>query len=370
MTRILIAGYYGFGNIGDEAILEAVITKLRSKLNDVEIEVLSAKPNITFEKYNIPCIDRRSFSQVMKAIKNCDLLVIGGGSLLQDVTSKKSIYYYLAIIFMGLAFSKKIMMYSQGIGPIKRKINRALTSWLLKRVDFITVRDINSKNELIKMGISKSKVEVSADPVIGLKMSGKELGFEILRKHKKSFDNTKPTIGLAFRYWNNNDKKLNKILINTTKRLSDQLNANIVFIPFHHNEDIKVLQAIEPNIQDIGILIEEKYGVQEMLSIMQNFDLLVGVRLHSLIFSAVAQIPMIAISYDPKVEFFMESLGLEAFSTIEDLEEDALIDEVKNVWQNREELTQNIIENVERVREKLIINEETIKKIIDNSTDK
>lgn len=369
MTKILIAGYYGFGNIGDEAILESVINKLSTKLDNIEIEVLSAKPNKTLDKYDIPCIDRRSFPQVLKAIKKCDLLVIGGGSLLQDITSKKSIYYYLAIIYMGLAFNKKIMMYSQGIGPIHRRMNRSLTSQLLNRVDFITVRDNNSKKQLVNMGVTDSKIAVAADPVIGLMKTGKDVGLDILRKHQKNFDENKPTIGIAFRYWNNNEEKINKILVNATNRLFDLLEANIVFIPFHHSEDIKVLRAIEPRIQGKGILIKEKYGVQEMLSIMENMDLLVGVRLHSLIFSAVAQIPMIAISYDPKVEYFMKSLGLKAFSRIEDLEEEALVAEVMKVWQNREELSQNINSNVEKVRERLKINEETIERIIDNYSD-
>ncbi len=370
MTKILIAGYYGFGNIGDEAILESVINKLSSKLGDIEIEVLSAKPNKTLDKYNIPCIDRRSFPQVVKAIKKCDLLVIGGGSLLQDVTSKKSIYYYLAIIYMGLAFKKKIMMYSQGIGPIHRNINRGLTSWLLSKVDFITVRDKNSRKELIKMGVTENKIAVAADPVIGLKKTGKEIGLEILKKHQKNFDESKSTIGLAFRYWNNNEEKINEILVNTTNRLSDLLDVNIVFIPFHHSEDIKVLRAIEPKMQNKVVLVKEKYGVQEMLSIMENLDLLVGVRLHSLIFAAVAQIPMIAISYDPKVEYFMKSLGLTSFSRIEDLEEEALIAEVADVWQNREELSQTIMNNVEKVRERLKINEEKIERLISNNSDK
>ena len=366
MTKILIAGYYGFGNIGDEAILQSVITKLSDRLDNIEIQVLSAKPNKTLDKYNIPYIDRKSFLGVLKAVRDCDLLVIGGGSLLQDVTSKKSIYYYLAVILMGIAFRKKVMMYSQGIGPIKRKINRYLTSFLLNRVDFITVRDNNSKNELIDMGVLEGNIAVAADPVIGLNKTGKQKGLSILKNNYENFDETKPLIGLAFRYWKNNDVKINEILVNITDKLSRQLNANIVFIPFHHNEDIKILTAIEPRIEEKGILIKEKYGVPEMLSIMENLDLVIGVRLHSLIFAAVAQIPMIAVSYDPKVEFFMESLGLKAFSKIENLEEEALINEINKVWKNRQQLGEIINKNAEKLKETLTINEDIIKKIIND----
>ncbi len=366
MNRILIAGYYGFSNIGDEAILEALITKLRNKFNDTKIEVLSANPDKTSKKYNIECVDRKNIFKIIRAIKKCNLLIVGGGSLLQDVTSKKSIYYYLAIIYIGLFLKKKIVMYSQGIGPINEKYNRRLTKSILNKVDYITVRDENSKSELMSMGVSKDIVEVTADPVVGLESTSKEIGLKILKKNSYSFNVNKPTIGFAFRYWKDN-KKISRILVDVAKKLSSELDVNIVCIPFHHSEDIMLIEDIEKDLVDKAVFIKERYGVNEVLSIIQNLDMLVGVRLHSLIFSAVAQVPMIAVSYDPKVDFFMQSLGLEALCTIEELETDKFYLHIKNAWENRDKTLSILSSNLVDIRNRLKLNEEIIDKILKNN---
>lgn len=145
MYRILISGYYGFNNIGDESILTAVIGSMKEKLGDVEITVLSHDPASTAEKYNIKSCDRKSLPAILSAVRKCDLLVSGGGSLLQDVTSKKSILYYLFIMAAASALGKPFFIYSQGIGPINSNFNRRLTASVLKRAKGIVVRDTSSK---------------------------------------------------------------------------------------------------------------------------------------------------------------------------------------------------------------------------------
>ena len=107
MHKIFISGYYGFNNIGDESILKAVIDNLRERLTEIEITVLSRNPASTAEKYQVHSVDRKSLSAIISAVKKCDLLISGGGSLLQDVSSKKSIIYYLAIMWIAKLLGKK-----------------------------------------------------------------------------------------------------------------------------------------------------------------------------------------------------------------------------------------------------------------------
>ena len=98
MYNILISGYYGFNNIGDESILRTVIDNLREKLPQVDITVLSQSPAQTAEKYGVKAAARMNPWAILRSVRRCDMLLSGGGSLLQDATSGRSILYYLFIL--------------------------------------------------------------------------------------------------------------------------------------------------------------------------------------------------------------------------------------------------------------------------------
>ena len=118
MVNILISGYYGFDNIGDESILRTLVSSLREHIPDCSLTVLSHNPASTREKYGVEAVDRMSPMAILRAVKKCDMLISGGGSLLQDVTSSKSLHYYLSIIRCAEFFHKKVFIYSQDIRPI------------------------------------------------------------------------------------------------------------------------------------------------------------------------------------------------------------------------------------------------------------
>jgi polysaccharide pyruvyl transferase CsaB len=180
MYKILISGYYGFNNIGDEAVLRTVIDNLRNNMDDIDITILSQNPEDTREKYGVHAQPRMSLPKIIKAVKSCDMLISGGGSLLQDTTSKISILYYLFIIRLALLFKKKVFIYSQGIGPINSSFNRALTARFLKRVDGIAVRDEKSAQFLQQIGIPGESINVTADPVLRLEKAELSSGRKIL----------------------------------------------------------------------------------------------------------------------------------------------------------------------------------------------
>ena len=107
MAKIAISGYYGFKNFGDEAILSVLVNHLKS-LQNTDITVFSSDVEYTEKTYGVKVVKRFCLKNVLKTIKDCDVLVSGGGSLLQDVTSLKSLIYYAFIIAMGLFFNKKV----------------------------------------------------------------------------------------------------------------------------------------------------------------------------------------------------------------------------------------------------------------------
>ena len=362
MNKIVISGYYGFDNIGDESILKAMISNMKEKIHGVEITVLSQTPKLTMEANNVNSIDRRNPFKIIREIRKSDLLISGGGSLLQDVTSNRSIIYYLSIIWIGLLFNKKVMIYSQGVGPINNKLNQYFTKKILNKVDFISLRDDDSEELLRSIGITNKNITITADPVIGLKQEDVQLGKEILEEAGLE-NNHKPTIGFAIR-GRNKDQKLEKLMAKLSDRLIDEMGVNIAFIPFHHGEDIKVLDEIKNNMKNKATILRGKYDLVETLSIMGNFDLLIGIRLHSLIFGAVMNTPLIAISYDPKIEGFMESLNQPIFCHIDDLEEESLFEEIKEKINNKDEYKLKLHNRIEYLNQSLYKNEEIILRLL------
>ena len=161
MSKILISGYYGFANAGDEAMLTAIIESLRQVEKNVELTVLSGNPEDTAAKHQVCSVYRFNPLGIIRAMKDSELIISGGGSLLQDVTSKRSLLYYLSIIGLGKFFGKKVMLYSQGIGPLNRSSTRRAVGFVLRFVDTITVRDSISKDELEELVWSMSTVKVA-----------------------------------------------------------------------------------------------------------------------------------------------------------------------------------------------------------------
>lgn len=365
MTRLLISGYYGFNNIGDESILKAVITNLRKAFGNIEITVLSQDPPSTMNKYKVNAVDRKSFFKVVSAVKNCDLLISGGGSLLQDVTSKRSILYYLAIMWIARFFRKDFFIYSQGIGPISSKRNRKLTGQILKRAAGIVVRDQGSKDLLLEIGLAEEAVVIATDPVMGISPVAPDRGQDILKKEGIVKLEGKSMVGFAIKDRQADSDFVRKIE-ESIRELVMRENVQAVLIPFHYQEDMAVIEELENRLGDLVFTIKHKYLTDEMLSIIGNMDLLVGVRLHSLIHATIMGVKMIGISYDPKINAFLNSIGLKALSATIDFQKEYFLDEFKKVMAEDYQEIQEMVKNkAEDLIESLAINEKLIGQVLE-----
>ncbi len=168
MIRVCISGYYGFDNAGDEAILLAMIESLRREFPDIEITVLSDKPEKTAAAYGVKAYDRWKWWQIHKAIMASDIMLSGGGGLLQDVTGKKSILYYTHIMKMAVRRRRPLFIFSQGVGPVNDKWNQNHVAKVLRKAARITVRDDESAALLQSWGMRRGRIHVTADPVLTL----------------------------------------------------------------------------------------------------------------------------------------------------------------------------------------------------------
>lgn len=384
MYRILISGYYGFNNIGDESILTAVTESLREGLRDIDITVLSSDPEGTAKRYGVHSRDRRSLFSIVRSVAGCDLLISGGGSLLQDVTSKRSIIYYLFIMWLAGLFGKDYFVYSQGIGPINLERNRKWTAKILKKASGIVVRDEKSREFLAEIGIAPEKIVVTADPVLKLKPAGLESGRKILESEGCGFETKgseslasgaaggegdRPTVvGIAVKERRLDSEFASEMTL-ATERLICERNCKVVLIPFHYSEDMAIVDEMAKRLSERGLSdsvcsLRHKYLTEEMMSIIGNTDLLVGVRLHSLIHAAIMGVPMIGISYDPKINSFMYSVGRKAMCSVYDFTAEDFLEEFDRVISDKEGISAKVAERVAGLRDSLDTNEKLIREIM------
>ena len=329
MRRIVISGYYGFGNAGDEAMLTAMIEALTDVDPTVRITVISGCPDDTRRRHGVAAVYRLNYPEIIRAILGCDLLISGGGSLLQDVTSDRSLYYYLSIMLLAKKLGKPVMLYAQGIGPVRGSLARGAVRRVVDTVDLITVRDEGSRVELLALGVTTPPIHVTADPVLALHPVDKGIGRAILRG--RSLEGTAPLIGISVREWKDWAHYKN-VIAQAADRLVAESGARLVFLPMQWPDDIEVARRVTARMQRPAGQLEEEYTTSELLSLVGNLDMLIGIRLHALIFAAVMHVPMIGLSYDPKIDRFLETLGETPAGALSDVTADSLLAKVRAVW--------------------------------------
>jgi len=238
MKNIVISGYYGQLNTGDEAILRVLIDRLREyerqENEDLNVVVLSSRPQLTSKIYSVDSVNRKKIWEVVKTIKRCDIFISGGGSLFQNETSNRSLYYYLFQILVAKLFGKKVFIFSQGIGPIKRWYNILLFKHVIKLADYITVRDYDSFDLLHRLKL-KNKIDLSADPAFLLNPCCEKRVEKLLQTY--NIDLSKKTIGIVVRKWKK-EKDMTDKIAQIADILIENEGYNVVFIPFQGKWDI------------------------------------------------------------------------------------------------------------------------------------
>lgn len=308
MTLIALSGYYGFHNLGDEAILEAIICALRRLQPEVQIAVLSADPQNTAKDYGVEAVPRTHLPSIIRLLRRSDLLISGGGGLLQDVTGPRSIPYYLGIMELALLLKRKVAVYAQGVGPLRQDLNRLWVKRVLSRVQWVSVRDEASARVLAEMGVNRP-IRVTADPVYSLEPAPREETISFWEERGIKLSPAEPLVGIALRPYPK-EKEFDRHLLNVIQRgcyyLRKEFGARLVYLPFHPEKDLPLARALASAAPSRGILFAKSLTPREILRLMGGLDLLIGMRLHSLIFAAICGVPFVGIPYDPKVYAFLE----------------------------------------------------------------
>jgi len=362
MYDIMISGYYGFNNSGDDAILLAIINDLRKIKKDVRIVVLSKNPRETAASYGVDSIDRFNLFRVISAMRKTRLFLNGGGTLITDITSTRSLAYYLATIYLAKLNGLKVMLYANGVGPITKGFNRYFTSKIINLVDIITLREEASGQELKSLGVRKPEILVTADPALGLDAASPEEIEQVLSEENIPAD--KPLIGFFIRKWAGYNE-YSRVIAQAADYVEESFNARAVFIPLHFPSDLAVAKDIASKMEHEPFILSNMYSVDKLLGVMKRLQLVLGMRLHALIYSVSLSIPVIGLIYDPKVQGFLEYVEQPSAGNVSDLKLENLKSLIDKVWSGRSEISREMEENNPLLRQKASMNAEIAIKLLE-----
>ncbi len=286
---IVLCGYYGAGNAGDEAMLGVLVSSLKSKIGAGKITVISSDPAATAREYGVLSVARGDISGISRALAGADALIFGGGNLLQDKTSTRSLLYYAQIAHLAQKCACRVAFSANGIGPVTKKGNLKTVKKALECADYVSMRDAGSlalAGRLVGGGKVFSSGELAflreAEPV------GKRRCFAVFPKSVEKFDFDE--------------------LVKFCGYIRQKYGLLPVFAPMHAREDAPVCRWLSEKTGG-ALCLSLKNG--ERLASAAAFC--VCMRLHAAVFSASAGTPIIAVSDDAKIASFMQGSGASVF---------------------------------------------------------
>lgn len=327
---ILVSGYYGFDNLGDEAILAVLCADLLALgVKGRDVVVLSNDPAKTAEQLQVTALPRYDLRQIWRALGSARLFISGGGSLLQDVTSSRSIPYYLGLVELALLRKVPVVMYGQGVGPVQSSLYRSWIDRCYRRSQACSVRDEGSRQLLLDWGVPADKVELTADPVFQ-----QELKRNSPSKSTRILLNLRPYAG-----WEGQQK----IWLQQVMSWQDQGFA-VEFIPLGPG-DFEMGQVLQG--QNADLRVHPQLTQASLAEVFRGAHACVSMRLHGLILSALHECQPIGLNYDPKVVAICEQLQV-PFWELEDVAD--LGQGLENVWSTAEQHRLDYLSALEYLR--------------------
>ncbi|MFM1799896.1 MAG: hypothetical protein RLZZ117_2174 [Cyanobacteriota bacterium] len=293
--RPLLCGYYGEHNLGDDALLEVLLSQLPPACEPL---VTARDEPWVRDRFGVETCDRRRFGEVMASLLTRDVLVLGGGSLLQDATSLNSLLYYCLLILTARLLGKRVLLWGQGLGPLRRPESRLLVRVVLPLATAISWRDGTSAHLAERLG--RRRHFVGSDPVWAYpRRTWQGQGGAIVLCWR-------PVKALECEGW--------RPYLEALAVLTDRGGRDVVWLPFHQDQDCGLLQLlhqsglIPPRLarRCREVTVTDPEGAMDLFA---KAGLVLAMRLHGLILAALAGCPVAALSYDPKVAAAASSLG-------------------------------------------------------------
>ncbi|MBQ6789350.1 MAG: glycosyltransferase [Clostridia bacterium] len=364
-SDVMISGYYGFGNMGDDSILETIITKLKKEAPGIEICALTRYPRENEETFGVRCISRTNIFAIIREMRHSGVLISGGGSLFQDSTSSKSLKYYAFIVNLAKKMGMKTYVYSNGVGMIYSDKNKRLTAKTVSGADRVTVRDVSSFEELVSIGVDKSHIGLSADPAFMME-TDKVSAEEVMKKYGISADKGYFVVSLrrfeGLQKAAYDENVLLENVLTSCAETAKKYSLRPVFVSMQPALDGEISYAACREMK-------EKHGVDDAASIApangrellcvlggdntgHGAAFVCSMRLHTLIYACRAAVPVIGLSLDPKIDAFTASIKHSKLLNIKDFSAAEMTDAM--AW---------AVENVDAVKAELTADSEGFKRL-------
>jgi len=354
-SLVLISGYYGFGNLGDEAILESIISELSKSVPKESIVVLSNNPEHHRKTFGVSAADRWKMATLIRLLAKAKLFISGGGGLFQDTNSPGSTIYYGGQIVLARLFGARPFIFAQGLGPLNTRAGKAATRVAAQLSNDITVRDKASLSMLESWNI---KAELTADPVWTLEESA--LPESVLKQIETVKEGSSLLVGLSLRNSHNFCDARREILLATLLETLPE-NAALVLLPLQSEQDLPQLEPFMKGWTRAGrkavmLDVEPLQRPSQWVSLMRKFDLVVAMRLHALIFALKVGVPVMGLTYDAKVEHVLRQFGQPILILPKDQDEG----QIKSKWLDTASAG---LQDLEKLRDLARSNAESAKKL-------
>ncbi|MDQ3265582.1 MAG: polysaccharide pyruvyl transferase family protein [Myxococcota bacterium] len=335
--RVGISGSYGGFNLGDEAILTAILQELRESL-PVEVTVFSRDPDDTLRRHGVEhALHLRSLSlrDTRTVISGLDLLILGGGGILYD----RDADMFLRGVNLAHEVGTPVMVYAISAGPLVEIPVRVRVREALQQAAAITVRDRHTQRLLEELGITQ-QVLLTADPAVLLR--AEPLTWEeILRS--EAINPGARLIGISVREPGPAAPDLrvehyHRLVANAADFMIDRFDAEVVFFPMERRAfDVQHSHGVVGQMSHAqrATVLKRDYTPGQLVSLLERFEFTVGMRLHFLIFSALAGVPFTALPYATKVSGFLEELQLRT-PELSEVSAGQLIAIIDRAWDQRE----------------------------------
>ncbi len=352
--RVVMCGYYGFANTGDEAILEAIHGDIDALDAGVGVTVLSRDPDDTRKCYGYDAVNRFNLGKVYRALKKSDLLLFGGGSLLQDRTSTRSLLYYVFIVHLAESLGKKVMFYANGIGPVDRPANRRRVQKVAMKASCLTLRDQNSAEELRAMGVDRADLNVTADPVFTLDPVPASQARSLLSDAGVPAD--RPFLAVSVRNWQGLEDFAPR-MARALDEIARKHGRSIVFVVMQYPADAEISRTIRDLMKEPSWLLDGRWRPEDLMGVIGQAELVISMRLHTLIFAARMGVPLVGLVYDPKVDYYLELLEMPSAGEVTRFREEHLLTQVDDLIARRETCAAALREKSEHLQSEAHRNE-------------
>lgn len=304
---VVVCGAYGHGNAGDEAILTELLSQLKTLDEDVDITVISRRPQGTRKLHKVNSVARSKVFKINRMLKDARLFVSGGGSLIQDVTSSRSLYYYLYTIKRAKKCGCKVQMYGCGIGPLNRSLSRRQSAYIIDRyVDTVTMRDPRSIETLSELGVTRPRTVLAADPVVSITPSNEAEVERFMLENGLDPDGNYICVNL--RMWEGANEKA-PCIAQALRMINEKSGLIPVFLPMNLREDSEINAEVARLYAEPVIHLEVIERPELAIGFMSKMKMVTAMRLHTLLYAAVGGAPIVGMCYDPKVSSFIDYIG-------------------------------------------------------------